>query len=740
MLSTGGIGADPPGKPLPPSRVRPAGERPIAVDTVQLQPLLDSPRPEIQSLARAALKAPDLAAQAVQTATLQVAALGGPLPRMLARVALEAMKAQPDLPTRAAIGKTYLEELGANPVRLATLEDPQAAQTYQTTLLSYLEAPAENKQATRQKLNPEASPAENLHDYANGRVNRFWLGLVGGHEGHREDRLSKQAKAVSQQLWKELVQTDPQVSAFHQAARDTRTRDRIGLEPLRPLLDRVDQLSSHDQLGALLGALHRQGIDALMQPNLYPQPDGGARLRLSPRSGDLVRVQEDSKFLSFAETLFRAEGTGDAAARAERVQAVGRHLLGADTSSNYDPTTRRYDSVTFELPGYGTEVMSNHPQHLPSLLERIGQVPLEDLKEFLRYSILNEFAPDLTTEVARACQKSNHRIGFYPDNRPEAQTRNHLRPRVEQAYADRVATPEKREKARQVFEDVRGAFRRRLESAPWLSEEGKREALAKLDAMRLEVGCPESGFPAIQAELKPDGHLDNVLAVKREEAARLFADQHPDWQWDGARTEKPNAYYVPARNSIMVSAAYLLDSSLEKDAEPAELYGCFAYVLGHEMAHAFEGSGTRHDSQGRLRDWLPPQDRQFFEMRLQGVARQLQQHEPVFNPNGNGPSFINEAAADLTGLSVAYDAFLERNQERSTREGHTPEQRFFLHFATKYSRRDDAPHVRDPDEDHPGNEFRTNVTVQNMPAFAAAFALAPGSAMALDQAQRAGLW
>lgn len=755
MLNVGPLGgAEPIGRPVA-ARGKPVALPTNPADVVQLQNLAaTASRPEHQALARVALEVPELAAHAAQSATLQAIGNGvsGPLPQLLAKVALDAMKEQPDLKSRAVLGHTYLEAMGNNPTTLVTLDDPLAAQTYQTSLLSYLPAPEEKGPATRQKHDDGHSPATNLFEHVNGRVNRFWLGLLGGHEGTRSDRTRKDAENLAGQVFKELMRTKnppagspaAQVQAFHQAVGDMRARDRVGIEPLEPTLGLVDGLQSHEQLGALLGQLHRQGFSPLLTPMQYPQPHGGPALHLAPnaqvRGSDLHRIAEDHKFEQYAETLFRAAGSTDAALDAQKVAAVGRHLLRADVSTEEDPTTRRRLSVPAELPDYGATPRISYPKHLDSLTGLLSQVPLEDVKTFLRYSVLNNAASELGSQASRANLKSNHRINFWPDARPDAQTRSHLEPIFQQAYADRAVTPEKRALAQQVFDDVRSAFRQRIEHAGWLSEDGKRAAHEKLDKMQLEIGQPPGGWAPVKAPMNPGAHLENMLALEKERAEKLFSGQTKDWTWEHTRTDKPNAFYTPSRNTVSITAGALLDRALEPGAELAELYGTLGFTMAHELGHGFEASGTRHDADGKLRDWLPPEARQMFEMKLQGLVRQLKEGEPAYNEHGLGKAFVNEMGADLIGLSVAYDAFLMRNQDRTVKGGHTPEQRFFLHFGTEFSNRTGSMRVRDLDDPHPANEFRINATARNMPAYAAAFGLAPGTAMALDQARRAGLW
>ncbi len=772
------LGPDPVGKIPPPLRsavvVAPTV---LPEDVAQLQGLASGKgSSQQQLLARVALTLPDsqtLAARAARSATLQAISQGvsGPVSVALAEVAVKAMQAQVDLKARAEVGHAYLSAIAdlnesqsqpaGNVLRLVTLEDPLAAQSYQTSLLSMLPAREEPGPAVRQKLGKD-DPGQSLFEYANGRVNKFWRSLLGFSEGHRYEVSGKQARELSGKVWQEMMSTpapqpgspEQKVQDFHQAASDMKLRDQLALSGVQPLLSELEKMSNHGQVGPALSSLHRLGIPTLLTPDLYPMEDGSLRFSLMPNrdrpGSDLNRAIHDRKFASYAAELFQAAGDSPEVAKsnAQRAAQAAFELAGADCSFKFDPNTRTHEVRLQKMgeldPALGwsayqtpTDVLMTCPRHLESLSERLRQVPLEDLKQFLRYSVVSQLAPDLTSEVGEAHDRSNRRLQIYFEQSPQAQTKGYLQTVLQQRFAEKAVTPEKRQMVQQVFEEVRGVFRARIQNASWYSLEARQAALDKLERMHLEVGAPPGGFEPLAVDIRPDRHLDNVMQIKGLHASKVFNCDPSLYGW--GRTDLVNAYHMPKTNAVVVTGAYLLDPRLGDSPEPAELYGVLGYTMGHEVGHGFEGSGTRHDGNGAQRDWLPPQDRQVFEMKLQGVERQLRQFEPAFGES-NRASFLNESSADLTGLSVAYEAFLQRNQDRTVREGLTPEQRFFLNFATSMSRRDGSVRERDPDSQHPANEFRVNNAARNMPAFAAAFSLAPGAPMAFEQGRRAGLW
>ena len=113
----------------------------------------------------------------------------------------------------------------------------------------------------------------------------------------------------------------------------------------------------------------------------------------------------------------------------------------------------------------------------------------------------------------------------------------------------------------------------------------------------------------------------------------------------------------------------------------------------------------------------------------------------------NGPLTLGENIADLGGLKIAHDALLEAlatadPAEREPVDGFTPEQRFFLSWATVWRTNytDEYLHLIVKSDPHSPARARVNEPLANLPAFAAAFGIGDGSPMARDADGRADIW
>lgn len=290
------------------------------------------------------------------------------------------------------------------------------------------------------------------------------------------------------------------------------------------------------------------------------------------------------------------------------------------------------------------------------------------------------------------------------------------------------------------------AFRRRIESLDWMSAQTKREANAKLDALRIKLGAPPQWQNYTPLRTSPTELIGNILRLQslryNRTIARLGTQVDRD-EW-GMSVLSVNGSYSALRNEILLPAALMQPPYFQADADDAVNYGGLGWFIAHELSHAFDNRGNQYDSQGQLRDWWTPTDHSAFALRSSALVDQYSRYEPVPGLFINGALTVGENIADNLGLAIAYDAYHLSLGGRAAPvlDGFTGDQRFYLSFATIWGGKSrEATLVQIVKSDtHAPAEFRVRGALANHDPFYAAFAVAEGDRMFVAREQRVRIW
>jgi endothelin-converting enzyme/putative endopeptidase len=161
-------------------------------------------------------------------------------------------------------------------------------------------------------------------------------------------------------------------------------------------------------------------------------------------------------------------------------------------------------------------------------------------------------------------------------------------------------------------------------------------------------------------------------------------------------------------------------------------FGGIGAVIGHELTHGFDDQGGQFAANGNLSNWWSDQDRAEFDKRTSCVVDQYGAYTALDGTRQDGKLTLGENIADNGGLRIAHMALMEllKDQKVASRDGFTPEQRFFLGFGqvSCASARAEVERLQVQTDPHSLPRYRVNGTVSNMPEFQKAFscpAIAP---------------
>jgi endothelin-converting enzyme/putative endopeptidase len=239
------------------------------------------------------------------------------------------------------------------------------------------------------------------------------------------------------------------------------------------------------------------------------------------------------------------------------------------------------------------------------------------------------------------------------------------------------------------------------------------------------------------------GNMKNVTLVLTKQNRDKLGQPVDRDEWF-MTPQTVNAYYNPALNEIVFPAAILQPPFFNLEADDAVNYGAIGAVIGHEMGHGFDDSGSQYDGDGVLRNWWKSEDRDEFNNRTKMLIDQYNQFTVVNGTSVNGEFTQGENIGDLTGATIAYKAYQisKEASKASVIDGLTGEQRFFYGWGRIWGRkyRNEELLKRIKTDPHSPGEFRANGPLVNMPEFIKAFDIKAGDKMYLDRDKRVKIW
>ena len=634
-------------------------------------------------------------------------------------------------------------------------------------------------------------------DDLNAHVNSKWL-AANPVPGDRTswgsfELLGERSLAIQHAIVEQLAAAQPAAGSIEakigdvwRTGMDQAAIDAAGLAPLQPTLDGIAALADGAGVAAWLRSQYASGQGGPF--SLYANADfkdsqnviayagqGGLGL---PEKGyyfddDKAPIRE--AYLKYIAQLLELSGT-EATAAARQAQAVmdfETRLAKASLSRielrnpalRYNPVsamqanevTPNFDwnalFDTLNVPAADKFSLAQ-PQFFAELNTMLVDTPVEDWQAYLRFHALDDAAPYLAAPFEQASFAFNSQtLRGQKEMQPRwkrvlGSVNNAMGEALGQLYVQAAFPAQSKEQMQQLVDNLSAALKLRLENLDWMGDETKQRALEKWASFTPKIGYPDKWRQWDGLQTGGDSFLANMQAA-RAFNYRYMLDKigkpvdRSEW---GMTPQTVNAYYNAGKNEIVFPAAILQPPFFDPDADPALNYGGIGAVIGHEMMHGYDDSGSQFDAKGNFDSWWTAADRSAFEQRADQLVTQFDGYEAIPGKHVKGRLTLGENIGDLGGLTVAYDALrkaLQDNPEANVEiDGMSQDQRFFANWATVWRRNftDGELRVRLETDSHAPANFRANATPSNMPAFAAAFACKLGDRMVRSDEERVVIW
>lgn len=315
---------------------------------------------------------------------------------------------------------------------------------------------------------------------------------------------------------------------------------------------------------------------------------------------------------------------------------------------------------------------------------------------------------------------------------------------MDYAYIHYYFSDEVHDRLYRMCEDLIAALREIFSEEDWISEEGKKAALEKLDAVAIHVVFPDE-VDYSSLNIIPYEEGGNLLEAQfaayyfemQREAERVTKKFDTN-SWDpyssSYSTTMTNAFYDQQTNGIYILAGILENPAFKEDATDEELLGGVGAIVGHEITHGFDATGVNYNKYGIEQDWLPEGDRSTFDDRATRVTLFFGGIKPFPGSESYiGNSVTGEATADMGGVKACL--YVAAGKESFDYD------MFFRHYASLWAvQRTKEEENYYMNDEHPLNYLRVNVTLSQFDKFNETYGVKEGDGMYVEPDKRISVW
>ncbi|QBQ40846.1 M13 family metallopeptidase [Sphingobacterium psychroaquaticum] len=649
------------------------------------------------------------------------------------------------------------------------------AQTHQAINLSYMDN--------------SVRPQDDFYNYVNGN----WMKTVkipsdkarwGSFDELRENTDIAVLKILHESLNQkfEAGSDGQKIADLYKSYVDFDTRNKLGLAPIQPYLKKIDAIQNFNDLYNYLLEVGPEGGNPFFGGYVYSHMKnsdknavylGGGGLGLGRsyyQKVDEKNTETLGQYATFISTLYSKVDPRTRDLKGPKILAFEKEIASylktieesRDAQKRYNPVAvadlgkmvKNIDIAKYikQLGFKADTVIISELKYYQNLDKILSPKNLPQIKEYLKFNIMNDGTSYLTKELDELS------FDFYGRKLRGQQEQRALDKRglefvngsvgelLGKLYVKETFPPEAKAACEEMVQYLVKSFHVHIQDLDWMSDETKVKAIEKLSKFKVKIGYPDKWKD--YSQLKVGTSLfENIKNANHWAFNENLAkqDKPVDKSEWGMTPQTVNAYYSPLFNEIVFPAAILQVPFYDYKADAAVNFGGIGAVIGHELSHGFDDQGSQYDGNGNLNNWWTPADKEKFEAAANALVAQFESYEPVPGVFVNGRFTLGENIGDLGGSSVAFDALKMYLKDKGTPgliDGFTPEQRFFLSWATIWRTKTTDEFVvnqvkTDP---HSPAQYRAFAPIINLDAFHEAFQTKPGDKLYKPKADRIKIW
>jgi putative endopeptidase len=669
-----------------------------------------------------------------------------------------------------------------------------------TLLISFLFAPNAISQTgdlhgiDLTDLDRKADPCGDFYEFANGAwrathpipasMTRWSKRWAAGELA--KDKLKEILETASADKNAPQGSTEQIIGDYYGACMDESRVNARGIEPLKPWFGRIDAATDMEELQRVMADMH----DILVadpfdfgsqqdphKPSWVLADVSASGLGLPDRDYYLkpeARFKEArEKYVVHIAAMFKLAGWDEktSTSAAQTIMSMETRLAEAslDNVALRDPAATDHNTTFAQLQAMtphidwveyfkheqvpqDVDLNVDQPKFMQEVDRQMHEVPLADWKVYLKWHLLDSAAKSLSAPFVEEDFAFN---GKYLSGATEMKPRwkrcvestdRLLGEALGKKYVEKYFPPEAKARMQEMVRNLLAAMRDDILSRPWMDDDTKEKAMAKIATFNPKIGYPDKWKDYSHVEIRRDAFFEDVIAGRKfvEEDDHAQIGKPVDRGRWGMTPPTSDAYYNPLMNEIVFPAGILQPPAFDMTAVDAVNYGAIGVVIGHEISHGFDDEGAQYDFLGRLRNWWTPSDLKQFQERSACVVHQFDNYFIEPGVHHNGKLVLGESIGDLGGAKIAFMAYEKSlaGKPRTNIDGFTPEQQFFIawgQFRGDETRIETQRLMMQADP-HPVAKYRVIGPLSNLPAFQETWSCKAGSPMVRPESERCDVW
>jgi putative endopeptidase len=577
---------------------------------------------------------------------------------------------------------------------------------------------------------------------------------------------------------------DQKLRDFYLTAMDSTKAEKDGLAAIKEELDAIDLIKTKSDLFKTTALLNKKGISGMIGFYVYSDfKNSNANTCYLAQSGMGLPDKDfyfeaqyepiKKEYTDHIERMFVCLGNLAVTAKvnAEIIMKIETELAKfsqnateqRDVEKQYNPISSiqlkvlrpniNFDDYFLTIGIKTPDILVlNQPKFYEGLNTTINTISIPEWKVFLKWKLISEAAPYLSSNFVNESFKFNGTVLAGKKQmkarykRVQGATDEALGEALGKLYVEKHFDLNSKKKVNIMVDNLIAAYRVRIDSRDWMSAETKAQGQLKLDKIIKKLGFPDTWIDYTKLTIGKTSYWANVFNGREFQYGRMLAKigkpvDRMEW---GMTPPTVNAYYNPSSNEIAFPAGIMQVPFFDPNADDAFNYGVMGSIIGHELTHGFDDQGAQFDADGNLKMWWTDSDYKNFKDKTKLIIEQFNNYKAIDTLHVNGELTQGENIADLGGLTMAYYAYKKslNGQKSPVMAGYTGEQRFFISWAQgwKTLMRDAYLKQMIATNPHSPGNFRAVGPLSNMPEFYEAFNIKEGDGMFIPITKRVNIW